>query len=797
MRRCLNCMNEYPDECQDICPQCGYVDGKTQDGTVYLTPGSILQGRYIVGTVITARDIDVIYHGWDALFDRKVRIQEYFPKYCCTRSGKPEVSIYDAKQERYEEGLELFCRQSRELLRLYKEGGVVTYHACFVENKTAYAVMDDRTDKTLAEVLDGQTMKVKEALAHLSMVIDAVEQCHRIGVYHGLISAETFWVSGDKRLILKDFGAWRYLSGEPGIVDYGKAGVHTDVYRIARLFCKMITGKEIEDGEKLETELLKRSISLSGSMTAAIKHALSHDTKSLAQFRRELYGKNIKRKENAGSRLKQQRKNDRSSLGLPRWTVWGAASAVIFMLVFTVLLATGAIQMKIRSEEGRQVPGRMPNLLSYDVEEAASELQKMGLELNLVADKMEFDNEVPEGRICYQSPKEASIIKPGDTVTIYISKGKEKEPLPSLVGVTREEAMAMLSGAGFLNVSAIDDKNADGAYGTVVKIEVQEQPELEQRKEPEGFAEKIISWVTKSAKEEPEAVMRPLDGESVLLPLDTEITLVICMKENITSAAKEILVPAVTGMEKAAAGDALEKLGLLANWIEETDEMPAGTVIGQDPEAGETAAAGAYITVRVSKGIEKIYMKNVALMTEEEARAEIAELGLSVGEIEKQYSDTAAAGKVISQSIVQDTEVKKGETVNLVISLGAKPKADSGTKKDNKGTGKTEAPKKTKPKESPKQQTGSKEETARKEEPKVEEMVQEGAKSEIDKGSSEKAETTAASQTATDTGESSQSTIVSVGGQPPTTGGPGVPKESEEFTTIEPHPESSGTESSN
>lgn len=792
MRRCLNCMNEYPDECQDICPHCGYVDGKTQDGAVYLTPGSILQGRYIVGTVITARDIDVIYHGWDALFDRKVRIQEYFPKYCCTRSGKPEVSIYDAKQERYEEGLELFCRQSRELLRLYKEGGVVTYHACFVENKTAYAVMDDRNDKTLAEVLNGQTMKVKEALAHLSAVIETVEQCHRIGVYHGLISAETFWVSGDKRLILKDFGAWRYLSGEPGIVDYGKAGVHTDVYRIARLFCKMITGKEIEDGEKLETELLKRSISLSGSMTAAIKHALSHDTKSLAQFRRELYGKNIKRKENAGSRLKQQRKNDKSSLGLPRWTVWGAASAVIFMLVFTVLLATGAIQMKIRSEEGRQVPGRMPNLLSYDVEEAASELQKMGLELNLVADKMEFDNEVPEGRICYQSPKEASIIKPGDTVTIYISKGKEKEPLPSLVGVTREEAMAMLSGAGFLNVSAIDDKNADGAYGTVVKIEVQEQPELEQRKEPEGFAEKIISWVTKSAKEEPEAVMRPLDGESVLLPLDTEITLVICMKENVTSAAKEVVVPTVTGMEKAAVGEVLEKLGLLANWIEETDEKPAGTVIGQDPEAGETVAAGAYITVRVSKGIEKIYMKNVALMTEEEARAAIAELGLSVGEIEKQYSDTAAAGKVISQSIVQDTEVKKGETVNLVISLGAKPKADSGTKQDNKGTGKTEAPKSPKPKDPPKQQTEAKEATVPQSDPK------EGSTQQIDPSEgeiaaeekkaketemSEKEKTTSASTNATETSPPSESSPVVAVGQPPK-GGPEGTKEPVESTNM-------------
>ena len=45
MKRCLNCMNEYPDEYGDLCPSCGYMDGATQNGGVALQPGTILQAR--------------------------------------------------------------------------------------------------------------------------------------------------------------------------------------------------------------------------------------------------------------------------------------------------------------------------------------------------------------------------------------------------------------------------------------------------------------------------------------------------------------------------------------------------------------------------------------------------------------------------------------------------------------------------------------------------------------------------------------------------------------------------------
>ena len=80
MRRCLNCMEEYPDQHGNTCPYCGFTEGEKESQPSSLRPGSILQRRYIVGNVIKAREQDLTYIGWDALFERKVQIQEYYPK---------------------------------------------------------------------------------------------------------------------------------------------------------------------------------------------------------------------------------------------------------------------------------------------------------------------------------------------------------------------------------------------------------------------------------------------------------------------------------------------------------------------------------------------------------------------------------------------------------------------------------------------------------------------------------------------------------------------------------------------
>ena len=138
-------------------------------------------------------------------------------------------------------------------------------------------------------------------------------------------------------------------------------------------------------------------------------------------------------------------------------------------------------------------------------------------------------------------------------------------------------------------------------------------------------------------------------------------------------ASTKVTVPDLMEMTREEAEKAIADAGLKVSWIEETSDEPEGTLLGQSPEAGQEVNKDSYVEVRISKGAEKMYMPNVQLLTEQEARDILEEMGLSVSDVTQQYSDSVERGKVISQSIAQDTEVKKGASVSLVISRGKDP----------------------------------------------------------------------------------------------------------------------------
>lgn len=623
MRRCLNCMEEYPDN-YEACPHCGFIDGVTANGGINLPPGTILQGRYIVGTIIKTRETDVFYIGWDALFDRKVQIQEYFPRYCAARSGQPELSVYDSKRERFEAGLELFISQSRQLIRLYKEEDVITYHACFMENGTAYAIQEQQTYPTLADKLAGQTVRVRDAEGWLYGAAAAVEKAHQLGICHGQIGMDAFWVRPGGGVILKDFGASRYVSGEPGIVDYGRVGSGTDVYGLAKMFCQMIVGQEIEEDEKLEAELLRKQVSLKKTMVAALQAALRHQTDSVEKFCQGLRGeRHIAR----GSRKK---KETGKSLRTPRWIWVSAAVLLIGALSFTGLVATGKIPLRFALGRSRVADGmaRVPNVMSKDADKMEKKLAKEGLEMSRV--EMQYSKEIPQNRISYQDPKEGSQVPEGSVVRVWISMGPEKAVIPPVVGRSRKDAQELLEKAGFTNVK-VEESQKEGAYDTVIDISQEQGANVE---------------------------------------LDQELVLTVSMNKDSGDPTLQVKIPDVLGKDQKEAEALLTGEAFRVNWVEENSDQPEGVALSQEPAAGGMANKGSYVTVQISKGPEKKYMKNVQLMTREEAEAEIAEMGLILDAVTEEYSDSVEAGKVISQSIAQDAEIKEGDKVALVVSKG-------------------------------------------------------------------------------------------------------------------------------
>jgi serine/threonine-protein kinase len=105
------------------------------------------------------------------------------------------------------------------------------------------------------------------------------------------------------------------------------------------------------------------------------------------------------------------------------------------------------------------------------------------------------------------------------------------------------------------------------------------------------------------------------------------------------------------------------------------DESDPGTIIGQDPPAGEKVTPeSTVLTFKVSKGQKKIALKDLTQYSSKAAQDYAQSEGLTFDSSQTQYSDTVPAGMVISQTPAPGTEMQKGDKVSVVISKGVEEK---------------------------------------------------------------------------------------------------------------------------
>ena len=145
---------------------------------------------------------------------------------------------------------------------------------------------------------------------------------------------------------------------------------------------------------------------------------------------------------------------------------------------------------------------------------------------------------------------------------------------------------------------------------------------------------------------------------------------------EVTIAVKKIemvKIPDITGQTKEDAKYRLEQEGFLVDFTESFhDSVASGKVIKTSPDVGTEQEKGTTVYLTISKGKEKknTTVPGVVNTTRENAEVALKNAGLSAGSITEEFSDTVAAGNVISQSIAKDTTVEEGVTVDLVISKG-------------------------------------------------------------------------------------------------------------------------------
>ena len=97
--------------------------------------------------------------------------------------------------------------------------------------------------------------------------------------------------------------------------------------------------------------------------------------------------------------------------------------------------------------------------------------------------------------------------------------------------------------------------------------------------------------------------------------------------------------------------------------------------LDQNPKSGEKVVPeDTVLEFEVSKGPEKIILKDLTQSNVKGAQDYADLVGLTLDASEEKYDDTVPKGNIISQTPTPGTEMKKGDSVSVVISKGKEEK---------------------------------------------------------------------------------------------------------------------------
>ena len=380
--RCLGCMEEtkgYP------CPHCGF-DPRTVPASNYVLPyGTVLNGHYVVGRVLGQGGFGITYIGYDLSLQRKVAIKEFYPKGQAMRMSTMSAQLQwgddAASQDFRTTGMDSFLREARKMAKVEDIPEIVRVRESFLENDTAYIIMDYVEGRTLLSVLKEKgPMPWEQAKEIFLPAISAMEKVHREGIVHRDLSPDNLMLT-DKGIRILDLGAAKDLSSGNGAssaqvakggfspmeqyTQRGGSGPWSDVYAMAATIYYTLTGVLPPNAiDRMEEDLINWKLlsqrgvpsSLIPALQKAMNVTVKGRTQSMAELLRQLEKCRVEKKPPIRQKpVKEPKPAKPSKPETPRkppvkktegrstGTIWiGAAAAVVVLLGIALGLAVNA-----------------------------------------------------------------------------------------------------------------------------------------------------------------------------------------------------------------------------------------------------------------------------------------------------------------------------------------------------------------------------------------------------------------------------------------------------------------------
>lgn len=622
----------------------------------------LIAGRYQIEREVARGGMATVYIAIDTRLDRKVAIKIIHP-HLAKNSSFREKFIREAK---------IAAKLSHpNLVNVFDQGE---------DGEIAYLVMELVEGITLRDALkDFGALNANKALELFEPMLNGLAAAHRAGILHRDLKPENVLLADDGRIKLGDFGLARsidnhtstgslvgtvaYLS--PELVMRGTADARSDVYAAGIMLFEMLAGRQPFQGEqavqiayqhandtvpapsKINPQvpaLLDEIVLWATAKDAA--HRPSNANELLEVVRRARA--DIKAGKTTGTlqkttvlpRLDQNATQlfadplaDNSATqiidsGLNATEVigefdfaeheqsplqkFGSSKRGLKLLIATLLvivLGSGAGWWFSDGPGGLSV---VPDLTSRTVEDAQIALTSLNANVEITE---ESSATVAKGLVIRTEPQSGSLFF-GGTLKLIVSTGPKLVTAPNLIGKNLVEATAEIVSAGFI-LGQVDSWFNEAAIGTVYEY---------------------------------------LGSDGTAIPEGSRINISISLGA----------IPAVGGLDQAAAITAIETIGLKIGEISQdySDTVAAGKVISLVPQA-EPLGKNGLVNLVVSKGPSIVTVPNLIGETVLAAKAALEKLGLKAVVNTNQLTSKWGVVQVKRQSAKAGTELRVGDEVTI------------------------------------------------------------------------------------------------------------------------------------
>ncbi len=529
------------------------------------------------------------------------------------------------------------------------------------------------------EYVEGRTLKelivtrgpcpVPVAISYVRQVLAALRYAHRNGIVHRDIKPHNVLVDHEGRVKVADFGIARAGSSQMteagsiiGTAQYlspeqargAPVDESSDLYSTGILLFELLTGQVPFTGET-PVEIAMKHLSQVPPAPSSIRSEIPHDLdlvvlRALAKEPADRYrsAKEMDRdlelvgrgdavgpetEEAATMVLRGESTAETSVQARPvgfggderyrayegqvktgrAWWPWLVAAAAAIALGIGGWLLYDNIRDQIDANEPVAV-----NIYTGILEQKAVALiDADGFEHNV---RRLPNADVQPGYVYQQDPEPGTKQPRGSIVTILVSSGKPKVTVPSLVGKSRDSAVAELT-------------------------RLQLEPNVVQ--------------VSSSQQANQVTAQNPKPGVVVVAGSSVRI--------NVSSGPKPVAVPSVIGQSYDSAAAQLQSAGFTVGRVDVDSDQPAGQVVDQNPPGNSTASNGSSVTLSVSKGPTTVTVPDVSLQTVAGARATLRAAGFKVAVVRQDTDDESLDGLVMSQDPGGNTQADPNSVVTLTV----------------------------------------------------------------------------------------------------------------------------------